>query len=150
MTTRKLIGVLFLRLGRFPAGSAVPVSGEFGPRIAEEFWIIPTSAPCRPSSAGNSASPAVVGGASNHLALGGDRQRNSEKKPSRFLIGIVLGGVLATAAWSVLGGGQPNGATQADQKKGWRQERNRIAKACHRERRRAELAKLSRLRNKAL
>ena len=32
----------------------------------------------------------------------------------------------------------------------WRQERNRIAKACHRKRRRAELAKLSRLRNEAL
>lgn len=32
----------------------------------------------------------------------------------------------------------------------WRRQRNRIAKACHRKRRRAELAKLSRLRNEAL
>jgi hypothetical protein len=32
----------------------------------------------------------------------------------------------------------------------WRQERNRIAKECHRRRRRRELAKLSRLRAEAL
>jgi hypothetical protein len=32
----------------------------------------------------------------------------------------------------------------------WRRERNRIAKECHRKRRRLELAKLSRLRQEAL
>jgi hypothetical protein len=32
----------------------------------------------------------------------------------------------------------------------WRQERNRIAKECHRQRRRRELVKLSRLRAEAL
>ncbi len=41
-----------------------------------------------------------------------------EKHPKRGLVGIVLGGILATAGWSLLGGGPPgHSESQADQKK---------------------------------
>jgi FtsP/CotA-like multicopper oxidase with cupredoxin domain len=41
-----------------------------------------------------------------------------EKHPKRFLVGVVLGGILATAGWSLLGGGPPaHSESLADQKK---------------------------------
>ena len=41
-----------------------------------------------------------------------------EKHPKSVLVGIVLGGILATAGWSLLGGGPPvHSESQADQKK---------------------------------